>query len=114
MRWLTVLAHTDMALSEAVNIIEAGYGQWYHQTRLMACTEEIVRQRLMAHDDFTLEEANQRLGSRRPWEERSPAGDLVLHNDGSYEEFAGRVRAEFGHVRNLWKHGQLPPSRHHD
>jgi dephospho-CoA kinase len=79
-----------------------------------ACTEEIARLRLISRNRFTLEEANQRLASQRPWQERARAADLVLPNDGGYEDFASRVRAEFARVRDLWEHGQLPMSKYHD
>jgi dephospho-CoA kinase len=112
--WNVALARTDVALLEAVNLFEAGYGQWCHQTWLFACSDAIARQRLMTRNGFTLEEANQRLGSQRPWEERASAGDFVLHNDGAYETLADCVRAEFARVRDLWERGLLPPSRYHD
>jgi dephospho-CoA kinase len=112
--WSVSLARTDVALLEAVNLFEAGYGQWCHQTWLFACSDTIARQRLMTRNGFTLEEANQRLGSQRPWEERAPAADLVLHNDGAYEALAQRVRMALARVRDLWEQGELPRSRYHD
>jgi dephospho-CoA kinase len=111
--WNASLAHADVAVLEAVNLFEAGYGEWCHQTWLFACDEAIARQRLLARNGFTLEEANQRLASQRPWQERASAADLVLHNDGSYEEFASRVQAEFARIRKMWAQGRLPASRYH-
>jgi dephospho-CoA kinase len=112
--WNAALAHTDVAILEAVNLFEAGYGAWCQQTWLVACTEDIARRRLMARNGFTLAEANQRLASQRPWQKRAPAADLVLQNDSDYQEFANRVEAELAYVRDLWEHGQLPPSKYHD
>jgi dephospho-CoA kinase len=112
--WNASLAHADVAVLEAVNLFEAGYGVWCHRTWLFACDEAIARQRLLARNRFTLEEANQRLASQRSWEVRAPAADLVLHNNGSYDELASRVHAELARVRHLWVQGQLPASRYHD
>lgn len=57
---------------------------------------------MMARNHFTLEEANQRLTSQRPWEERAAAADLILFNNGDFEAFASSVRAEFARVHHLW------------
>lgn len=111
--WQTTLAPADVALLEAVNLIEAGYGAWCHQVWLFACHEDTARQRLIERHDFTFAEANQRLASQRPWEKRAPAADLLIFNNDDYEDFARRVRAEFLHVYDLWNRGALPPSQYH-
>jgi dephospho-CoA kinase len=110
--WNASLPRSAVALLEAVNLIEAGYGRWCHQTWLVACSHDVARQRLMARNRFTPEEADQRLASQRPWTERAPAADVVLHNDGLQATFEARVREEFRRVRELWDTGQLPPSKY--
>lgn len=112
--WRETLAQDAPAVMEAVNLIEAGYGQWCDQVWLFACQEATARQRLVARDRFTADEIDQRLASQRSSEERAPAADLVLFNDGSYDEFHSKVRAEFAGLRERWQAGELPPSRYHE
>ena len=102
----------DVALLEAVNLIEAGYGRWCSQVWLVACEEETARARLAARNSFTPEEVEQRLASQRPWEDRSPAADLVIFNNGTEAEFESEVRSRFSDVRNLWQTGEIEPSRY--
>jgi dephospho-CoA kinase len=96
-----------------VNLIEAGYGQWCDQVWLFACEEDAARRRLMDRNQFTAEEANQRLASQRPWSERAPASDRVVRNDGTPAEFRDAVRAALAEVRDQWGSGVLRPSRYH-
>ena len=112
--WRETLAQDTPAVMEAVNLIEAGYGQWCDQVWLFACREATARQRLVARDRFTADEIDRRLASQRSWEERAPAADLVLHNDGSYDDFDSKIRAEFAGLRERWQAGELPPSRYHE
>ena len=105
--WHADLAPTDVALLETVNLIESGYSQWCHQVWLIVSDEDLVRQRLMARNHYTVAEANQRLASQRPWQERAAVADLILFNNGDFEAFAKRVRAEFARVLHLWSRNQL-------
>ena len=111
--WRATLPRDATAVMEAVNHVEAGYGQWCDQTWLVACDEDVARQRLTARDDFSLEEANQRLASQRPWQLRAPAADVVFHNNGTPEELAVSVETEYRRVHDLWVQGKLPKSRYH-
>ena len=111
--WRDTMGPDGVAVMEAVNLIEAGYGQWCDQVILVACDEETARQRLLDRNRFSLEEVNQRLASQRPWEQRASAADLVLVNDRSPQEFAEGVRAEFARFSNLWGKGELAESRYH-
>ena len=45
----------------------------------------------MARNNFSREEAEQRMASAIHWTERAPKADLVLHNDGSVEDFLANV-----------------------
>ena len=112
--WNETLGQNDVALLEAVNLIEAGYGRWCHQVWLVACEEETARARLAARNSFTTEEVEQRLASQRPWEDRAPAADLVIFNNGPEAEFESEVRSRFSQVRNLWQTGRLEPTNYMD
>ena len=112
--WNQNLGKHDVALLEAVNLVEAGYGQWCHQVWLFACDQNTARLRLMSRNGFTEEEATQRLASQRPWEDRAPASDTIIFNDGSQDELKERVRSEFTQVFDAWKADNLKPSKYQE
>jgi dephospho-CoA kinase len=71
-RWRQELPADGAAVMEAVNLIEPGYGRWCDQVWLVAADADVARRRLMARNNFSEEEAEQRLKSQRPWGERAP------------------------------------------
>ena len=110
--WNETLTQNDVALLEAVNLVEAGYGRWCSHVWLFACDQDIARQRLASRNQFSAEEVEQRLASQRPWEDRAPAADLVIFNNDTEAEFESEVRSNFAQVRNLWQNEQLEPTQH--
>ena len=112
--WRETLGPDDVALMEAVNLIEAGYGQWCDQVWLFACDEDVARQRLVNRNQFTPEEVEQRLASQRPWEDRAIASDIVMMNNGTQEDFTRQVRNQYRSVLQLARVGELEPSKFHD
>jgi len=108
--WNATLARDDVALLEAVNLIEAGYGQWCSRVWLIACYEDIARERLEIRNQYTDDEVEQRLASQRRWQDRAAAADLVIHNNGSEERFKAEVEGNFARTRRLWDAGKLPAS----
>ena len=63
---------------------------------VVLATPEQQISRLMARDDLTLEEAEQRLAAQRPLAEKATEADWVIDNTGSVE----RTRAQ---VEALWR-----------
>lgn len=112
--WNKTLCEDDVAVLEAVNLIEAGYGQWCDAVWLFACEEDTARGRLMHRNGFTEDEANQRLASQRAWRDRKPASDRIFHNDGRIEEFEAEVDAAYAEAVRLARDGRLPVSRYYD
>ena len=111
--WNDTLGSDDVAVLEAVNLIEAGYGRWCDAVWLFACQEDAARQRLMRRNGFSVEEANQRLASQRAWQERAAAADRVFHNDGGIAEFEADVNAAYEEAVRLSKDGRLPESKYY-
>ena len=111
-RWRETLPDDAAAVMEAVNLIEPGYGRWCDQVWLVAAEPEVAKARLMARNNFGEEEAEQRLKSQRPWQERAPAADVVIHNNGDIDELRETVRREFERVHAAFRAGTLPPSRY--
>lgn len=112
--WNKTLGDQDVAVLEAVNLIEAGYGQWCDAVWLFACEEDTARRRLMQRNGFSVEEANQRLASQRAWREREPASDRVFHNDGGIAEFEAKVESAYAETARLTRDGRLPVSKYYD
>ena len=84
-------APQPLAVFEAVRLFEGPYMQICDAGWLVACEEETALPRLMARNDLSRAEAEQRWASATPWRERAPKADLVLHNDGSSDEFLRAV-----------------------
>ena len=85
-RWRNSLAPHDIGLMEAVNFIEAGYGQFSDVTWLFAVDDNLAISRLMARNNLDQTAAEQRLASQQKWEDRAAAADIVTHNDGTMAE----------------------------
>ena len=112
--WKDTLGDEDVAVLEAVNLIEAGYGQWCDAVWLFACEEDTARRRLMQRNGFSVDEANQRLASQRDWQERAPASDRVFHNDGGIAKFEAEVESAYAEAARLARDGRLPVSRYYE
>ncbi len=80
-----------IAVFEAVRLFEGPYMEVCDAGWLVASEDETALQRLMARNSFSREEAEQRMASAIHWTERAPKADLVLHNDGSVEDFLANV-----------------------
>ena len=93
MRLLSELrdAPQPLAVFEAVRLFEGPYMQICNAGWLVACDEEAALRRLMARNNLSREEAEQRWASATPWQERAPKADLILHNNGSEAEFLQAV-----------------------
>ena len=110
--WNETLGPDDVALLEAVNLVEAGYGRWCSQTWLFACDRDIARKRLAERNQFSVEEIEQRLASQRPWEDRAQAADLVIFNNGSEDEFLAEIASHFDELVRRWRSGDMEPTRY--
>ena len=95
-------------------VVEPGYAAWCDQVWLVAAEHDVARDRLMARNGFSEAEANQRLSSQRPWQDRAPAADFVIHNNGDMNAVREAVRGEFERVRALFIAGRLSPTVYHD
>ena len=80
-----------IAVFEAVRLFEGPYMEVCDAGWLVASEDETALQRLMARNNFSRVEAEQRMSSAIHWTERAPKADLVLHNDGSVEELLANV-----------------------
>jgi dephospho-CoA kinase len=109
-RWRAELGPNDIAVMEAVNLMEPGYARWCDQTWLIGVDNAVAKQRLLETRGMSPEEADQRLKSMRPFEERAPGADWTYRNNGSREDLAAAVNAELNRVVALHRDGQVPVS----
>ncbi|MDE2967662.1 MAG: dephospho-CoA kinase [Chloroflexota bacterium] len=80
-----------IAVFEAVRLFEGPYMEVCDAGWLVAAEDERAIERLMARNQFTREEAEQRMASATPWTERASRADLVLHNNSSVAEFQAAI-----------------------
>ena len=80
-----------IAVFEAVRLFEGPYMEICDAGWLGAAEDDRAIDRLMARNNLTREEAEQRMASATPWAERAPKADLVLHNNGSVAEFQAAI-----------------------
>ena len=110
--WRNSLAPHEIGLMEAVNFIEAGYGQFSDVTWLFAVDDNLAISRLMARNNLDQTAAEQRLASQQKWEERAPAADIVTHNDGTMAELERKVELEISTIHSKHLAGILPTSKY--
>lgn len=109
-RWRTELEPDDVAVMEAVNLMEPGYARWCDQTWLIGVDDDVAIVRLKETRAMSEAEAKQRLASMRPFEQRAPGADWSYKNNGSMGELEAAVDAELSRIHALHRAGELPPS----
>jgi len=109
-RWREELGPDDVAVMEAVNLMEPGYARWCDQTWLIGVDDDIATQRLIETRGMTDAEAKQRLASMRPFEQRAPGADWTYKNNGTLDDMRTVVWAELDRLRALKAKGALPQS----
>ena len=83
----------DLAVFEAVRLIEGPYQPLCDESWLIAAEEETALHRLMQRNNLAEPEARQRMSSATPWQDRAPKSDRILHNNGTMEDFLAEADA---------------------
>ena len=110
--WRSELPDDAIAILEAVNLIEAGYSAWCDATWLVAADDDIARPRLMERNNFSEQEANQRLASARDYKLRAPAADRLFMNNGELDAFLAEAGDAIAETRKAFATGKLPPTNY--
>ncbi len=109
-KWRETLGPDDIAVMEAVNLMEAGYARWCDQMWLVGVDDAVAVKRLLETRGMSEEEANQRLRSMRPFEQRAPGADWTYMNNGTREELEAAANVELDRIVALKKAGRLKRS----
>ena len=110
-KWRDELGDDEVAVMEAVNLMEPGYARLCDVVWLVGIDDARAKDRLMEARGLTPEEADQRLKSQRPLEKRSGGCDWVYINDKSMDDLTAAVTGELNRVKALFDKGELPPSK---
>lgn len=111
--WREELGPHEVAVLEAVNLMEPGYAAKCDQTWLIGVSDDLALQRLMVARGLSEADARQRLASQRPFETRAGGADWTYINDGTLDELRDAVNAEFDRIVALHRRGELPQSKFH-
>ena len=79
-------ASDPVAVVDAALLIETGSYQRYDSLVVVHCRPELQLERLMARDGISLEEAERRIRSQMPLDQKLPFGDFLVDTSGSMEE----------------------------
>lgn len=72
-------------------LVEQNYVDWFDAIWLVAVKPEVQIQRLMVRNAFSQREAEQRIASQMPLEEKLPFATVVIDNNGALDELKGQV-----------------------
>ncbi|WP_202622314.1 dephospho-CoA kinase [Candidatus Enterococcus willemsii] len=84
-------SRSSLVIADIPLLFESHYEDVMDQVAVVYVPEEIQEQRLMARDQLTKEEAQQRIKSQMPIEEKKQLADVVFDNQGSQLETQQQV-----------------------
>ena len=84
-------ASTTVLVLEAAVLIEAAWTDLVDQVWVVAVPVDVARQRLMARNGISEEQANDRIASQISNEERARHAQVIIDNSGDLEALAQRV-----------------------
>lgn len=81
-------------------LFEQDYADWFDEVWLVYVNPETQIKRLKARNDYSQEEAQQRLASQMKLEDKVPYADFVIKNDGNLEELIEQIDKKLRRLRN--------------
>jgi dephospho-CoA kinase len=91
MRRIGALKADEIAVLDAVKLIESGYSALCDGVWIVTCPEETQRQRLIQTRGLSDEEARARLAAQPHIEAKLELATAVIHNDGSLDDLRRQV-----------------------
>lgn len=86
-------AGTEVAVLEAAVLIEAEWQDLVDEVWVVSVSADAARERLMARNNMSAEDADARISSQLSNDERLRHADIVLDTDCPLDEVRGRVKA---------------------
>ena len=84
-------AGTEVAVLEAAVMIEAGWQDLVDEVWVVAVSRDTARERLMARNNLSAEDADRRIDSQISNDERLKHADVLISNDCTMEQATARV-----------------------
>ena len=81
-----------VAVADIPLLYETGRERGFDAVVVVACSPEAQLQRVMSRDGLTREDAERRIASQWPIQEKVKRADYVIHTDGSYEDTDEQVK----------------------
>ena len=104
-------AKADLVIVDIPLLYETGYESLLDQVAVVYLPESIQLQRLMKRDHLTSIEAQQRINSQMPIEEKRKRADILFDNQGTIEEVKTQVQewlAKRKQLRQRHRHKGAP------
>lgn len=87
------VASTPVVATDGIKLLETSLGDECDEIWVVICSLERQRERLMARNGITRDEADRRIAAQPPVSEKIDRADVVITNDGSLDELRTAVRA---------------------
>ncbi|HEY94115.1 MAG TPA: dephospho-CoA kinase [Dehalococcoidia bacterium] len=90
----------EVVVLEVILLVEAGWDHLADEIWVTVATEDTVINRLQKSRGLTKEEIITRIHAQTPNEERIKYADVVIENDGSYEELEAKLNELWSRIRD--------------
>ena len=87
------------AIADIPLLFETGHERDFDRVIVAACSPAVQLQRLMARDHLTVEDAQQRIATQMPIDEKRKRADFVIDTSGTFEETNAQVRDVWDRLR---------------
>ena len=82
-------------------LFETGFDKLFDKILFIQCDDDLRLKRLMARNNFTQEQAQKRMDSQLPQEDKIAKSDFVIHNNSSLEELKKEVLIFVGELHRF-------------
>jgi dephospho-CoA kinase len=84
-------APTGVVATDGIKLIESGLGDRCDAVWVVTCNPERQRERLIARNGFSAEEADRRIAAQPPIAQKIARADVVIENNGTLDELRDQV-----------------------
>ncbi|MBN2075935.1 MAG: dephospho-CoA kinase [Dehalococcoidales bacterium] len=91
---------TEVVVLEVILLVEAGWDHLVDEIWVTVAKEDTVVKRLQESRGLTKEEILTRIHAQTPNEERTKYADVIIENDGSYEELKAKLNELWNRIKD--------------